>query len=44
MSESQSKSPKSSGGRFMFPRWANYMAPAGAVAAIGGLLYATVVF
>jgi len=28
----------------MFPRWANYAAPAGAVAAIGGLLYATVLF
>lgn len=28
----------------MFPRWANYMAPAGAVAVIGGLLYATTLF
>ena len=44
MSESQSSSPKAGRGRFMFPRWANFMAPAGAVATIGGLLYATVVF
>jgi len=30
--------------RFMFPRWANYLLPAGAVGAIGGLFYVTVLF
>ena len=44
MSESQSTPSKPSGKRFMFPRWVNYMAPASAVAVIGGLFYATVLF
>ena len=30
--------------RFRFPRWTNYLLPAGAVAAVGGLFYATVLF
>jgi hypothetical protein len=45
MSESETKATKARGpGRFLFPRWANYLAPAGAVGAIGGLLYATTLF
>ena len=45
MSESESKATTSRGqSRFLFPRWSNYLAPAGAVGAIGGLLYFTTLF
>jgi hypothetical protein len=45
MSESETTASKARGsGRFLFPRWANLMAPVGAVAAVGGLLYATTIF
>lgn len=30
--------------RFLFPRWSNYLLPAGAVGAVGGLFYMTVLF
>jgi hypothetical protein len=30
--------------RFLFPRWSNFAAPAGAVGVVGGLVYATVLF
>jgi menaquinone reductase, multiheme cytochrome c subunit len=30
--------------RFVFPRWTNFVLPAGAVGAVGGLLYVTILF
>jgi len=45
MSDSETTATESRGpGRFLFPRWANFLAPIGAVAGIGGLLYATTIF
>src|SRR5579859_5665927 len=37
------QTPRGSG-RFMFPRWANLLAPISALGAVGGLLYATTLF
>ena len=45
MAESEPKAIGTSDrGRILFPRWMNFLAPAGAVAVVGGLLYATTLF
>ena len=45
MSDTETNAGQATGaGRFMFPRWVNYAAPLGAIAAVGGLLYMTTLF